>query len=302
MHATRYITTLFAIILFAASAAWVLLTNAPKIKLQLPADATAHRFTALDVQQFDPTGQRIYHLTAPDTYHLANEDTHHLNHPMIFVTKANRPTWTIQSEEAVVTPKAEEIKFLRQVEAHHAAYQKHAAGVFKTEAVSYFPQKKWVHTPLFVSWDQADNHVEAIGMQANLTTQKIELLEKIEGTYQLNKNTSHLEASRVTTKMNKKNRLSRASAFGNSDKKAHFWTSDQTDTPPLHAYADTIYYHPITHQLELIGHANLMRGKNTLTAPHIRYDTQAEQLITTAENNKRTLILIDPTDHLEKHL
>lgn len=302
MYATRYITTLFAMLLIASTAAWVLLTNTPKIKLQRPTDATEHRFTALDVQQFDKTGQRIYHLIAPSTHHVTKTDTHHLSTPLILVTKTSQPTWTIQSEEAIVTPKAEEIKFIRQVNAHHAAYQKHAAGVFKTEAISYFPQKKWVHTPHFVSWQQGNNHVEAIGMQANLATQKIELLEKIEGTYTLNHNTAYLEASRVTTKINKKNRLSRASAFGDADKKAHFWTAGETDNPPLHAYADTIFYHPITHQLELLGHANLVRGQNSLTAPHILYDTKAEKLITTAENKKRTTIIIDPNDHLEKHL
>ncbi|MDX2346389.1 MAG: LPS export ABC transporter periplasmic protein LptC [Legionella sp.] len=302
MNSTRAITTLFSILLLLAGAAWFFLTNTPQIKLITPEHIREHRFTALEVQQFDKTGVIAYHLTSPNTYHMPSEDTHHLNTPHILVTKTNQPAWTIQSEEALVTPKAHEIKLLKHVRAHHSAYQKQAAGVFKTDAISYFPKKKWLETPHDITWDQADNHLEATGMQANLITQHVELLKNIKGTYKQLEDTSYLHASRVTTKMNKKNKLTRAAAFGVANQKAHFWTTAAVDKSPLHAYADTIYYHPLKNQLELIGHAEIMQGKNQLTAPHILYDTKAKQLITTAENNQNTVILINPAEHPEKHL
>ena len=114
---------------------------------------------------------------------MPTEDTHHLNTPHIFVTKADQPAWNIQSQKAIVTPKAEEIKFLKQVRIHHEAYQDQAAGILKTEAISYFPKKKQAHTPLEITWDQGNNHIEATGMQADLITHHIELLENIHGTY-----------------------------------------------------------------------------------------------------------------------
>ncbi|MDF1677962.1 MAG: LPS export ABC transporter periplasmic protein LptC [Legionellaceae bacterium] len=183
MNATRSITTLFSILLLLATGAWFFLTNAPHIKLVTPADTPEHRFTTIEIQQFDKTGRRVYHLTAPSSYHMPKEDTHYLITPRIFVTKANQPAWTIQSKTAIITPKAEEIKFLTNVNLHHAAYQDQAAGVIKTEALSYFPKKKYAHTPLDITWDQDSNHIEATGMQADLTTEHIELLENIRGTY-----------------------------------------------------------------------------------------------------------------------
>ncbi len=302
MNSSRAITTCFSALLLLAAGAWFFLTNAPKIKLESPKDTTEHRFTTLQVQQFDKTGGLAYALSAPSTYHLPNEDTHHLNTPHIVVTKPNQPTWTIQSKKALVTSKAEEIQFLDQVEAHHTAYQKQAAGVFQTEAISYFPKKKLLKTPHKFTWDQASNHIESIGMQANLITQRIELLDAIKGTYTQNVNTAHLNESRVTTKMNKHNKLTRATAFGSDDKKAHFWTSGTDTKPPFHAYADTLFYHPLKNQLELRGHGNLVQGNNTLEAPHIFYDTKAKHLLTTAENEQSTVILIDPKAHPEKHL
>ena len=126
------------------------------------------------------------------------------------------------------------------------------------------------------------------------------------GTYtggvSIDQGSAHLRANHATTLMDKNHRLIRATAFGTKNKKAHFWTLSAADKPPLHAYADTIYYYPLKHELELIGHAHIKQGNNTLTAPHIRYDTETERLITTAKNNERTVILIDPAEHPEKHL
>ncbi|MCH9755809.1 MAG: lipopolysaccharide transport periplasmic protein LptA [Gammaproteobacteria bacterium] len=126
------------------------------------------------------------------------------------------------------------------------------------------------------------------------------------GTYtrgvSINQGSSHLRADSATTQMDKKHRLMSATAFGSKDERAHFWTSPTVDNPPLHAYADTICYHPLKHELELIGHAYIVQGKNQLTAPHIRYNIKAERFITTAQNNERTVILIDPGAHPEKHL
>jgi LPS export ABC transporter protein LptC len=308
MNTTRAITTLFSILLLLASAAWFFLTNTPQIKLMTPANLPEHRFTALEVQQFDKTGLPVYHLVSPTTYHEPNHDTHHLSTPHILVTKPNQPVLTIQSEEAIVTAKAKEIKFLKHVRLHHAAHQDQAEGVFKTEAISYFPKKKWIETPLEIIWDQDSNHLEATGMQANLITQQVDLLHHIKSTYTRDKNISHLEASHVTTKVNQQNTLTLASALGDTHKKAHFWTSfDPNKTlaqtkAPLHAYADTMHYHPLKHQLELIGHAELIQNKNKLTAPHLFYDTAAKHLLTTAENNQHTVILINPDEHPEKHL
>lgn len=110
----------------------------------------------------------------------------------------------------------------------------------------------------------------------------------------------HLRAERASTQTDAAHRLTRAAAFGTPGKKAHVWMKTTPDKPPLHVYADTIYYHPLTHELELIGHAHIIEGSNTFKAPHIRYDTKAERVVTTAKNDEGTVILIDPDAYPEK--
>ncbi len=126
------------------------------------------------------------------------------------------------------------------------------------------------------------------------------------GTYtegvSITQGSSNLRANHATTLMDKDHHLVRATAFGSEKKRAHFWTLTTEDKPLLHAFADTIHYHPVKHELELIGHAQIEQGNNKLTAPHIRYDIQAERFMTTAKNEERTVILIDPSEHPEKHL
>ncbi len=122
------------------------------------------------------------------------------------------------------------------------------------------------------------------------------------GGVSIDQGSSHLRAQCATTQIDEKRHLTLASAFGSADKKAHFWTLTSPEKPPLHAYANTIHYHPLTHQLELIGDAHIVQGKNELNASHIRYDIKAERFTTTAQNNKGTIILIDPNQHPEKQL
>ncbi len=116
----------------------------------------------------------------------------------------------------------------------------------------------------------------------------------------IDQGSSHLRAVYATTSMDKKHQLTRASAFGTPEKQAHFWAKTAPNKPYLHGYADAIYYHPQTHELELIGRARISQGENTLSAPHIRYDIKAERLITTAQHNEGTVIRINPKHFQEK--
>lgn len=183
MNSTRSITTVFSILVLLASASWFFLTHAPSIALTRSNDTPEHRFTKLKIQQFDKMGQRSYFLSSTSTYHMPNDNSDHLNTPYISITNTDQPTWRISSKQAVITEKGNTIQFLNDVTIRHEAYKDQAAGIIKTEAISYFPKKKAAHTPLEITWDQNENHIEATGMNADLITHHIELLENIRGTY-----------------------------------------------------------------------------------------------------------------------
>ena len=177
------VTVIFSALFIAAALAWFFLTS-PESKHIKPDEATSdHRFISLEIKQFTKTGARLYALRSPSVYHLPDEDEYHLNTPYIKVTEEQQPTWTIQSDEALITAKAEEIKFLRHVTMEHDAFEDQTAGILKTEAISYFPKQKQAKTPLAITWDQEDKHLEALGMQADLTQNQVELLQNVRARY-----------------------------------------------------------------------------------------------------------------------
>lgn len=183
MNTTRSIHLVFAALFMLATAAWFFLTDPPKLTLNKNKEIPDHRFQTLHVQQFDQEGHIMYNLKAPSGYHLPGSDTFYITTPHVIVTKPKQPTWTIDAEKAVVTAKGQEIRLEKNVTVQHDAYKDQAAGLFKTEAITYFPKQKVASTPLKILWEQGENHMEAEGMDANLATRHIELHKNIQGTY-----------------------------------------------------------------------------------------------------------------------
>lgn len=127
--------------------------------------------------------------------------------------------------------------------------------------------------------------------------------EKHHGVYigdvQLDQGSTHVRAAEAITEGNEKNQLMKAIAKGNGHEQAHYWALTAADKPPIHAYADNIYYYPERHLIELIGNARVEQGENTFSAPKISYDTLHQHVVTTASGKQRTTIIIHPEKHNE---
>ncbi|WP_242602210.1 lipopolysaccharide transport periplasmic protein LptA [Legionella nagasakiensis] len=122
--------------------------------------------------------------------------------------------------------------------------------------------------------------------------------EKHRGIYighvELDQGSTHLRAAEAITEGNSDNKLIRAIAKGNQEEQAHYWTLTAEDKPPLHAYADKIYYYPESHLIELIGQARIEQGQNSFSAPKITYDTERQHVLTQRDKKARTVITIYP--------
>ncbi|MDI1351923.1 MAG: lipopolysaccharide transport periplasmic protein LptA [bacterium] len=106
--------------------------------------------------------------------------------------------------------------------------------------------------------------------------------------------TTNLHAMKAITKANLKNQLTLAIAIGAKEKQAHYWTETGPNKPPLHAYADTIKYYPLKHVIELIGHARVEQGLNSLSAAKITYDTLEQHVVSDGDKTTRTTIILYP--------
>lgn len=114
------------------------------------------------------------------------------------------------------------------------------------------------------------------------------------GNVQFDQGTTHIRAARALTEGNAKNQLTKAVIKGNNETQAHYWTLTATDKPPLHAYANIIYYYPARHTIELIGNARVIQGDDSFSAPKICYDTLHQHVISKNNSNNRTTIIIHP--------
>ena len=127
--------------------------------------------------------------------------------------------------------------------------------------------------------------------------------EKHQGIYigdvQLDQGSTHVRAAHAITEGNNQNQLVKALAKGNAKAQAHYWALTAIDKPPIHAYADNIYYYPARHLIELIGNARVEQGENIFSAPTIRYDTLHQHVITKSNGKERTTIIIHPEKHHE---
>ncbi len=114
------------------------------------------------------------------------------------------------------------------------------------------------------------------------------------GHVELDQGTTHVRAVEAITEGNEKNQLIKAVAKGSKKDQAHYWSLPDKDKPEVHAYADSIYYLPEKHRIELIGNARIVQGNNSFSAPKIIYDTEKQHVITQASGNQRTTIIFHP--------
>jgi len=110
----------------------------------------------------------------------------------------------------------------------------------------------------------------------------------------LDQGTTHIRAAKAVTVGNTKNQLIKAIIQGNDAAQAHYWTTTDMKKPPMHAFANTIYYYPILHMIKLVGHARVEQGDDSFSAPHITYDTIHHHVVSKSDGQEPTTIIIHP--------
>lgn len=108
----------------------------------------------------------------------------------------------------------------------------------------------------------------------------------------LDQGSTHIRAASAITETNTSNQLTKAVIAGNRHHQAHYWALTAPNKPLLHAYADTMIYHPLTQEIELLGHARVQQGKHAFTAAQIRYDLKTQHVLTQSTPGEQTTLII----------
>lgn len=110
----------------------------------------------------------------------------------------------------------------------------------------------------------------------------------------LDQGTTHIRAAKAVTLGNSKNQITKAIIQGNKEAQAHYWTITDTKKPPMHAFADIIYYYPANHMIKLVGNARVEQGEDSFSAPSITYDTLHQHVVSKSDGKGPTTIVIHP--------
>jgi len=115
-----------------------------------------------------------------------------------------------------------------------------------------------------------------------------------QGNVRIDQGSSHLTAVHATTTSDENNKLIEATADGDTQQQAHYWTLTEADEPELHAHANRIEFYVKDNKIILIGNATVIQGEDSYHAPRIEYDILKEEVISPTSKDGRTTIIIHP--------
>lgn len=185
MNAAKQTMWLFLTLIALTGSSWYYSHLKPLIKLDKDTllstvDSTA---THLTVKQFNEEGLLVNYLSTPLMKHIPKENIHLLQTPHITIHQKDHPSLEIRSITARSIAGGTQITFLQHVVVHQNPDAKTQESTLKTEQIVYYPKEKKATTDLFVTFEQAGNSVESIGMNAYLDEKRVELLHRAKGSY-----------------------------------------------------------------------------------------------------------------------
>ncbi len=108
----------------------------------------------------------------------------------------------------------------------------------------------------------------------------------------IDQGSTHIRAETIITDGDNEHEVTKAILKGKDSQQAYYTTITDKDKQTLQAYADIIYYYPERHFVELIGHAKVLQGANSIVAHHISYDVTTAHVITQYQAGTPATIII----------
>jgi len=134
--------------------------------------------TALNEQ-----GQPKFTLSAKRMWHFPDDDTTHLELPRFVSPHADQPPLNITALSGKLTHKGEEVFLYDNVEVLRAADKRALERRFLTDYLHVIPDKDYAETDHAVVMLDANNVVNAIGMQLDNHTHIVKLLSQVRATH-----------------------------------------------------------------------------------------------------------------------
>jgi lipopolysaccharide export system protein LptC len=128
-------------------------------------------------------GQPKFTLSAKKMWHFPDDDTTHLELPQFTSPHAGQPPLNINSLTGKLTHKGDEVFLYDDVVVLRAADKKTSERKFQTDYLHIIPDKDFAETDHPVLMTDANNVVNAVGMELDNRTHVVKLLSHVKATH-----------------------------------------------------------------------------------------------------------------------
>lgn len=135
------------------------------------------------VHTMNPTGTPRYSLTAEAMHHYAEGDYADLTRPHAVFHRPEGPPYVLDSERGRITGEGEQVDLLGKVDIDRRAGDNTRSLHVTTRDARVFPERDYAESDEFTVIRSAASHLQGIGMRAWFEQRRLQLLSKVEGTY-----------------------------------------------------------------------------------------------------------------------
>ncbi len=142
------------------------------------------RLTDFDLVTMNAAGRPRYQLQGKTMIHYADDDTAQVAVPELTVYRQGAPSWFVRAEQADVAAGGEKVFLQDRVKVERLTADKRERLEIYTPALSVVPAKDYAETDQPVTIVTDLGVTRAVGMQADLKQEHLELLAQVRGEYE----------------------------------------------------------------------------------------------------------------------
>lgn len=142
--------------------------------------------TDVDSLQYSESGEPRYQMTASQMSHYPHNDITEITVPHMIVYQEDGSPWRLSSLYGQILPGGDIVELWDEVEVRYEPVGQNPTQM-TTESLRIFPKREYAETYQAVTIESPQGTTTARGMQADLKTNRLKLLAKVNGEYESRK-------------------------------------------------------------------------------------------------------------------
>lgn len=195
MGKLHYFTALLLIILLAIASGWVFksIENIPLLTKEKPRHIPDYFLKNFTSTTMNNSGEIAYQVKAKQLEHYPDDGSMKLLQPIFSFYENNIKIWTAQSNQAFILKNNEKIHLqgnvvLQQIlrsNKNNTSIKNNKPMILTAEQFTIEPHRNLAYTKSNIKLHQGNNYIQALGMRADMSKNRIEFLSKTRSHYVL---------------------------------------------------------------------------------------------------------------------